>query len=64
MGILGGPIGVLFSGSVGALIGSAIDSDDAATVLWVEGVYADAYAPSFNIASSSALPLRIHTIFC
>lgn len=30
VGIWGGPIGVLFSGSVGALVGSAIDSDDAA----------------------------------
>ena len=30
VGIWGGPIGVLFSSSVGALIGSALDSDDAA----------------------------------
>lgn len=30
IGILGGPIGVLFSGSMGALIGSAIDSGDIA----------------------------------
>lgn len=30
IGILGGPIGVLFSGSIGALIGSTIDSGDAA----------------------------------
>ena len=29
LGILGGPVGVLLTGSVGALVGSALDTDDA-----------------------------------